>query len=111
MKSDSDIKRDVEAELKWSPDLDETDIAVKVNTGEVTLSGYARNYYEKLQAEAAVKRVKGVKLHAQRSLPSSLHCRRAGRPSSLLCKRDGSRSRGLWSGTINASRPRTPYAP
>jgi len=60
MKSDSDIKRDVEAELKWSPDLDETDIAVKVNTGEVTLSGYARNYYEKLQAEAAVKRVKGV---------------------------------------------------
>jgi osmotically-inducible protein OsmY len=60
MKSDLDIKKDVESELKWSPDVDETDIAVKVTSGEVTLSGYARNYFEKLQAEAAVKRVKGV---------------------------------------------------
>jgi osmotically-inducible protein OsmY len=60
MKSDTDIKKDVEAELKWSPDVDETDIAVKVNDGEVTLSGYARNYFEKYQAETAAKRVKGV---------------------------------------------------
>lgn len=60
MKSDTDIRRDVEAELRWSPDVDETDIAVKVNSGEVTLSGYARNYLEKYQAETAVKRVKGV---------------------------------------------------
>lgn len=60
MRSDIEIKKDVEAELKWSPDVDETDIAVKVKTGEVTLSGYARNYFEKYQAETAVKRVKGV---------------------------------------------------
>ena len=60
MKSDSDIQKDVQAELRWSPDVDETDIAIKVNSGEVTLSGYARNYFEKLQAENAVKRVKGV---------------------------------------------------
>ena len=40
--------------------MDETDIAVKVKTGEVTLSGYARNYFEKYQAETAVKRIKGV---------------------------------------------------
>lgn len=60
MKSESDIRRDVEAELKWSPDVDETDIAVKVKDGEVTLSGYARTYFEKHQAEIAVKRVKGV---------------------------------------------------
>lgn len=60
MKSDIDIKKDVEAELKWSPDVDETDIAVKVTSGEVTLSGYARSYFEKVQAETAVKRVKGV---------------------------------------------------
>jgi len=60
MKSDTDIKNDVEAELKWSPDVDETDIAVKVKGGEVSLSGYARNYFEKYQAETAVKRVKGV---------------------------------------------------
>ncbi len=60
MKSDTDIKRDVEAELKWSPDVDETDIAAKVNAGEVTLTGYVRSFYEKFQAEVAVKRVKGV---------------------------------------------------
>ena len=28
MRTDSDIKRDVEAELKWDPDIDATDIAV-----------------------------------------------------------------------------------
>ena len=30
------LKKDVEAGLRWSPDVDETDIAVKVNGGEVT---------------------------------------------------------------------------
>jgi osmotically-inducible protein OsmY len=60
MKSDTDVKRDVEAELKWSPEVDETDIAVKVNGGEVTLTGYVRSFYEKFQAEVAIKRVKGV---------------------------------------------------
>jgi osmotically-inducible protein OsmY len=60
MKSDTDIKRDVEAELKWDPQIDETDIAVKVNGGAVTLTGYARNYFERHQAEQTVKRVAGV---------------------------------------------------
>ena len=31
--ADSDIKRDVEAELKWAPDVCETDIAGKVTSG------------------------------------------------------------------------------
>lgn len=60
MRLDSDIKRDVEAELRWSPDLDETDVAVKVNGGEVTLTGFVKNYLEKHQSEIAVRRVKGV---------------------------------------------------
>lgn len=60
MKPDSDIKKDVEAELRWSPELNETDIAVKVTNGELTLSGYVHHYFEKYQAEIAVKRVKGV---------------------------------------------------
>jgi len=29
MRSDTDIKRDVEDELRWDPDLDATDIAVR----------------------------------------------------------------------------------
>ena len=60
MKADSDIKRDAEAELQWVPEVDQTDIAVKVTGGVVTLTGYARSDYEKHRAEAAVKRVLGV---------------------------------------------------
>jgi len=60
MKSDSDIKRDVEAELKWDPDIDSTDIAVAVKDGVVTLTGFVRSYTQKWQAERDVKRVSGV---------------------------------------------------
>jgi BON domain len=60
MKSDSEIKRDVEAELRWTPGLDATDIAVAVKDGVVTLTGFVRNYGHKLQAEKAAKRVAGV---------------------------------------------------
>lgn len=60
MKSDADIKRDVEAELKWSPQINETDIAVKVNGGEVSLTGFSGSYHEKCQAEVVSRRVKGV---------------------------------------------------
>src|SRR5579864_5800536 len=60
MKSDTDIKKDVEAELRWSPDVDETDVAVTAKNGEVTLTGFVRNYLEKCAAKTAVKRGKGV---------------------------------------------------
>lgn len=60
MKSDIDIKRDVEAELRADPILDPTDVAVAVKGGVVTLSGFVRTYGEKLAAEAAAKRVAGV---------------------------------------------------
>src|SRR3979490_732506 len=60
MRSDSDIKRDVEDELRWDPDLDGTDIAIAVKSGVVTLAGFTRSYSDKLEAEAAAKRVAGV---------------------------------------------------
>src|SRR5207302_10226697 len=60
MRSDSDIKRDVEDELRWDPSVDATDIAVAVKNGVVTLTGFARNYLDKFHAEAAAKRVAGV---------------------------------------------------
>jgi osmotically-inducible protein OsmY len=60
MRSDSDIKRDVEDELRWDPDIDTTDIAVAVKNGVVTLSGFVRSYSQKLQAETDAKRVAGV---------------------------------------------------
>jgi osmotically-inducible protein OsmY len=60
MRSDSDIKQDVEDELRWDPDLDATDIAVTVKNGVVTLAGFTRGYSDKVEAEAAAKRVQGV---------------------------------------------------
>ena len=60
MKTDSDIKRNVEAELRWDPDIDPTDIAVAVKNGVVTLTGFVRSYSQKYEAEADVKRVAGV---------------------------------------------------
>jgi osmotically-inducible protein OsmY len=60
MKSDSEIERDVRDELKWDPDLDAEDIAVSVKNGVVTLAGFTKSYTDRLEAEAAAKRVAGV---------------------------------------------------
>jgi osmotically-inducible protein OsmY len=60
MKTDIDIKRDVEEELRFNPDLDATDIAVSVKNGIVTLSGFVRSYSQKWEAERTAKRVQGV---------------------------------------------------
>jgi osmotically-inducible protein OsmY len=60
MRSDSDIRRDVEDELRWDPRIDPTDIAVGVNSGVVTLAGFVRSHSERRLAETAAKRVAGV---------------------------------------------------
>ena len=60
MRADSDIRRDVEDELRWDPEMDPTDVAVSVNKGVVTLAGFVRSYPERRLAEAAAKRVAGV---------------------------------------------------
>ena len=60
MRSDSEIKRNVEDELRWDPDIVSDDIAVAVKSGVVTLTGFVRSYGQKLQAEADAKRVAGV---------------------------------------------------
>jgi osmotically-inducible protein OsmY len=60
MKTDDEIKRDVEAELRWDPDIDATDIAVSVKGGVVTLAGFVPSYLQKFEAEKDAKRVQGV---------------------------------------------------
>jgi osmotically-inducible protein OsmY len=60
MRLDADIKRDVEDELRWDPDIDATDIGVGVHNGVVSLSGFVRSYAQKTQAERDAKRVAGV---------------------------------------------------
>lgn len=114
MRSDSDIKRDVEDELRWDPSVDATDIAVAVKNGVVTLTGFVRNYMDKFEAEAAAKRVAGVvglandievgvpgqtKDRIPRSLAtpsqrSRADCRSPASTSRWWSTRDGSRSKG-----------------
>jgi osmotically-inducible protein OsmY len=60
MRSDFDIKRDVDDELRSDPDIDATDIAITVKDGVVTLTGFVRSFRQKRQAEEDVKRVAGV---------------------------------------------------
>ena len=60
MRLDSDIKRDVEDELRWDPDIDPTDIGVAVHNGIVTLAGFVRSYAQRTEAERDAKRVAGV---------------------------------------------------
>jgi osmotically-inducible protein OsmY len=60
MMSDSEIEKNVKAELEWDPDLDATDIAVSVKNGVVTLTGFVKSYTDRYEAETAAKRVAGV---------------------------------------------------
>jgi osmotically-inducible protein OsmY len=60
MRSDSDLQRHIQVELFGCPHVDETDIAVKVTDGVVTLTGYVRDFLDKFCAEDVVKRIAGV---------------------------------------------------
>jgi osmotically-inducible protein OsmY len=60
MRSDGDIKRDVEEELRSDHSLRAADVAVAVKDGVVTLTGFVRSYRRKRRAEADVKRLLGV---------------------------------------------------
>jgi osmotically-inducible protein OsmY len=61
MKTDMDLRRDVEEELAWEPSVDASHIAVSVNRGVVTLIGHVPAFGEKCVAERAAARVSGVK--------------------------------------------------
>ncbi len=60
MRPDSDIKRDVEDELKWDPNVHADDVAVAVKDGVVTLTGFVTSYAQKFAAERVARRVIGV---------------------------------------------------
>ena len=61
MHTDSDIQKDVLAELNAEPNLRNDDLAVGVRDGVVTLAGYVDSYADKWRAERVVSKVKGVK--------------------------------------------------
>lgn len=65
MKTDEQLKKDVEAELEWDPAVDAAHVSVAVKDGMVTLAGHLDTFMEKHVAERAVLRVGGVKAIAQ----------------------------------------------
>jgi osmotically-inducible protein OsmY len=68
------LRRDVIEELEWEPSVNAEHIGVTARNGVVTLSGHVESFAEKLAAEKAVLRVKGVRALAQEievELPTS----------------------------------------
>ena len=65
MKSNSQLQKDVQDEISWSPMLNEAEIGVTSKDGIVTLSGVVDSYSKKVAAGNAAKRVTGVKAIAE----------------------------------------------
>jgi len=61
MKTDAEIRCDVESELQWDPSIDDKKIGVIVNNGVVTLTGEVSHFSGKRSAEDITKRVAGVR--------------------------------------------------
>ena len=61
MRTDAEIRRDVENELRWELSLDEKGILVKVEAGVVSLQGSVPHFSDRWSAEEVTKRVVGVR--------------------------------------------------
>jgi osmotically-inducible protein OsmY len=65
MMSDIQLRQNVLDELEFEPSIDAAHIGVTVDGGVVTLTGHLSSYAEKIAAEEAVRRVKGVRAIAE----------------------------------------------
>jgi osmotically-inducible protein OsmY len=63
--SDKELQQRVLDELDFDPRIEAANIGVAVNNAVVTLNGHVSSYAEKLAAEQAARRVKGVRALAQ----------------------------------------------
>ncbi|HUH89843.1 MAG TPA: BON domain-containing protein [Lysobacter sp.] len=63
--NDKELRQNVIDELDFEPSISAADIGVIAEHGVVTLTGHVPNYAQKMAAERAVWRVKGVKAIAQ----------------------------------------------
>jgi osmotically-inducible protein OsmY len=61
MKSDNQLRNDVQAELNWDPAVKAVDVGVVAKDGVVTLTGHLGSHAEKYAVERAAQRVHGVK--------------------------------------------------
>jgi osmotically-inducible protein OsmY len=60
MKTDMELRQNVEKELAWNPKIDASNITVAAKNGVVTLTGRVQNYATKCEAESVVKHIVGV---------------------------------------------------
>ncbi len=77
MKTDAEIQRNVMDELKWQPSIHAAAIGVSARDGVVTLTGNVDSYLEKVNTEAAARRIAGVTATVNNlnvRLPSSSEC-------------------------------------
>ncbi|HEY2357907.1 MAG TPA: BON domain-containing protein [Phenylobacterium sp.] len=58
---DKTLKQLIDDELTWEPSVDAANVAATVGNGIVTLNGHVPTYAQKVAAERAVTRVKGVR--------------------------------------------------
>ena len=65
MSKDSQLQQAVINELGWEPSVDSGHIGVSAHDGVVTLNGHVQNFSQKLAAEKAAARVKGVRAVAE----------------------------------------------
>jgi len=65
MKSDKQLKQDIETELMWDPAVNSAQIGVSVDNAAVSLLGTVDTFAQKWAAEDATKRVSGVRAVAQ----------------------------------------------
>ncbi len=65
MSDDRELQESVMVELGWEPSIDAAHIGVAANAGVVTLTGNVRSFAQKVAAERAAGRVKGVKAVAE----------------------------------------------
>lgn len=57
---DRKIQREVESELRWTPDVEASHVGVSVENHAVTLTGTVASYSERMAARRAAQRVKDV---------------------------------------------------
>jgi len=59
MRTDGDVKRDVEDEIRYDPDAESADIAVLVYGGILTLTGSVHSCRQKLHVDTLARRISG----------------------------------------------------
>src|SRR5882757_7083307 len=59
MRTDGDVKRDVEDEIRYDPDAESADIAVSVDGGILTLTGSVHSCRQKLHVDTLARRISG----------------------------------------------------